>query len=137
MVDASGFPFLRWKKPQPHNLSRVLRQSIETRQKRVTRQWNLSEYWIPLAEYEDRWDGLMKALTVEEEKDDGEEREAALFVTPMREELREMGRLMYEQTQRTKALVEKMQGIVDRETEIAAEEKRLRESIVDEEVQQT
>lgn len=132
MVDANGFPFLRWKKPQPRSLSRVLRQNIEQRQRRITLQWNLTEYWIPLAEYEDAWDGMIRALAVEEGKGDVIEGDEVLFFTAVREELDNVVRLMNEKTQRTRELAEKMQNIVDRETEFAMEEKRRRDELAEE-----
>jgi hypothetical protein len=130
LIDANGFPFVRWKKPQPRSVSRVLRQNIEQRQTRMDLLANLNEFWIPLSQYEDKWDEMVKKRAEEEGKVDGVEQDKVLFATAMREELYSVLQLMREKSQRARALAEKMQAIVDREVELAREERRQREGLL-------
>lgn len=130
MANANGFPFVRWKKPQPKSLSRVLRQNIQRRQRRLNLQVDLADYWVPLAAYEDRWEELVEQQLGKTQDELGEADGRVLFVTSMREELRKVNKLIYEQIVRTKALTDRMQAIVDRERELATEEKRQREQVL-------
>ena len=126
MVNANGFPFVRWKKPQPAGVSRVLRQKIENRGRRLHRLWHLEDYWVPLARLEDRWEGLVRGLRGGDE--DAED--AARFVVPMETELAAVKRLIYENAVRTTELMHRMQAIVDRERELAMEERLQREQLL-------
>ncbi|KAE9968400.1 hypothetical protein BLS_005883 [Venturia inaequalis] len=51
--------FLRYKKPQPYSLSRMIRQTIVQRQNRLNHQDMLQDYYQPLAQYEDAWDKII------------------------------------------------------------------------------
>lgn len=57
LVSARGLPFLRIKKPQPRNLSGVLRNKLETRWKRILRRDRLTAD-VLFAQDEDAWDSL-------------------------------------------------------------------------------
>ncbi|OCL10513.1 hypothetical protein AOQ84DRAFT_374859 [Glonium stellatum] len=59
LASASGIPFLRIKKPQPANLSRVLKQKLVARNKGFDRRNILQNYWMPLAIHEDTWDEIL------------------------------------------------------------------------------
>src|SRR6266567_8487297 len=45
IASANGLPFLRFKKPQPANLSRVLNQKLDARNKGFDRRNILQNYW--------------------------------------------------------------------------------------------
>jgi hypothetical protein len=122
MVNANGFPFVRWKKPQPANVSRVLRQNIKQHQKRVSYIYALTDFWIPLAQYEDQWEEIVRQQC-EVPQDLGESMEGELYAQVMREELAAVHRLIYEKQTRSIELATKMQDIVDREAELAMAEK--------------
>jgi hypothetical protein len=122
MVDANGFPFVRWKKPQPANVSRVLRQSIKQHQKRMNYMHALTDFWIPLAQYEDRWEEMVRQQC-EILQDFGESMEGELYAQVMREELATVQQRMHEKQKRSMELATKMQKIVDREAELAMAEK--------------
>ncbi|KAI0382301.1 hypothetical protein F5Y04DRAFT_52409 [Hypomontagnella monticulosa] len=68
---ASDFPFLRIKKPQPANLSRVLTQKIRKRVARTESVQTLWEEAYPDARLEDEWDDSMARL-LERHKGQGE-----------------------------------------------------------------
>ena len=122
MVCANGFPFVRWKKPQPANVSRVLRQNIKQRQKHVSYVHALTDFWIPLAQYEDQWEELVRQkCNIPRGMD--ESTEGDLYVPAMREELMAVSRLISEKRRRSNELAAKMQHIVDREAELAMAEK--------------
>ncbi|KAL4933907.1 LYR motif-containing protein [Aspergillus undulatus] len=57
LVNASGIPFLRIKKPQPKNLSRFIRLKIKRRQELLDRQKRL-ETELLFGQDEDEWDSL-------------------------------------------------------------------------------
>lgn len=59
LVNARGVPFLRIKKPQPLNLSGVLRSKLENRWKRIERRERL-ETDLLIARGEDTWDKLTR-----------------------------------------------------------------------------
>ena len=58
LTNANRVPFLRLKKPQPPFLSRIIRDTVRTRELRITRAERLSSE-IPTAEDEDEWDGIL------------------------------------------------------------------------------
>jgi hypothetical protein len=130
MVNANGFPFVRWKKPQPANVSRVLRQLIKTHQKRISYVHALTNFWIPLSQYEDQWDEIVRQqckipqdMEVSMEED--------LYASTMREELAAVNGLINERRKRSNELAKKMQGIVDREAELAKmESEQAMESLI-------
>lgn len=57
LVNARGVPFLRIKKPQPMNLSGVIRTKLEKRWRRVERRHMLQDA-LSMAKAEDQWDQL-------------------------------------------------------------------------------
>ncbi|KAJ4296649.1 hypothetical protein N0V90_006697 [Kalmusia sp. IMI 367209] len=59
LASANGVPFLRIKKPQPPALSRILRQKLERRINRFHLKVLLTNYWIPMSNYEDEWDIIL------------------------------------------------------------------------------
>lgn len=58
LINANRVPFLRLKKPQPPFLSRIIRDTVRTRELRITRAERLSNE-IPIAENEDEWDKIL------------------------------------------------------------------------------
>jgi hypothetical protein len=59
LVTAHGMPFLRYSKPQPISLSRVIRQRLEWNDKNWA-QRSVLEKQILMAEFEDKWDELLR-----------------------------------------------------------------------------
>jgi uncharacterized protein YifE (UPF0438 family) len=62
---AAGVPFLRFKKPQPRFLERVLRQKSERRAKRIADMKELMDDGIVDAKYEDVWEREVAKLLAE------------------------------------------------------------------------
>lgn len=60
LVNARGVPFLRFKKPQPQNLSGVIRSKLENRWHRIERRDRLRTELL-FAKDEDVWDRLTNA----------------------------------------------------------------------------
>ncbi|KAI1171010.1 hypothetical protein F4777DRAFT_566887 [Nemania sp. FL0916] len=63
---AGDFPFLRFTKPQPPALSRVLGNKIKRRTKRITLSHELQEEVMPEAREEDAWDKIVAGLVKDE-----------------------------------------------------------------------
>lgn len=58
-VTVQGVPFLRYSKPQPQILGRLLRQKIAWQKKKWDQRTTLTEETIPLGVCEDAWDALV------------------------------------------------------------------------------
>ncbi|KAF2431140.1 hypothetical protein EJ08DRAFT_696813 [Tothia fuscella] len=118
-VNASQLPFLRWKKPQPENVSRVIRDLYKQRIKRLDYVHQLQDYYIPLAQYEEDWDMHLKREfgAVEGSRD----REG--WVKPMKEVAWDIERTVKEKDEKSQVLMGEFLDIVKREKELAGEEK--------------
>ncbi|KXX81501.1 hypothetical protein MMYC01_202511 [Madurella mycetomatis] len=57
-----GVPFLRFYKPQPRFLERVVRQRSRRRQKRIHALFDIQTYDMELARWEDEWEWLVEQL---------------------------------------------------------------------------
>lgn len=58
LVDANQVPFLRLKKPQPLFLSRIIRDNVNARERRLTLEARLASE-LPIARDEDEWDQIL------------------------------------------------------------------------------
>ncbi|KAF2813397.1 uncharacterized protein BDZ99DRAFT_460645 [Mytilinidion resinicola] len=112
LVSASGVPFLRFTKPQPRNLSRIIRQKIDGKNKRFETRVIHSNYWLPLAQQEDAWDGLLMRWVKPEERE-------PRWAEEHRIALKDILRKSEEKKDETIRLAKLMQNIVERETELA------------------
>ena len=65
LVDAQGLPMLRYSKPQPVSLSRMIRQRIQWEAGRWRKKHEL-EADMEIARWEDQWDGLVEEEMQEE-----------------------------------------------------------------------
>ena len=125
LASANGIPFLRLTKPQPTALSRVLRQKLARRMDTFHARIELQNYWLPLARQEDEWDALLAAQArkepeLEERVAEGEDR----WVDEILKAIEENADVAEEWGRRDKGIMRRMQGIVDRETELALKEGR-------------
>ena len=78
LVSAQGIPFLRYSKPQPVSLSRVLRQ----KQSWTLQKWEQKkelEYDLVIANWEDQWDDIIERQISEETSQEEESEESTLF----------------------------------------------------------
>ncbi|KAL4892162.1 hypothetical protein BDV59DRAFT_58282 [Aspergillus ambiguus] len=110
LVNARGAPFLRIKKPQPKNLSGVLRTKLEKRWKRIERRDRL-QLQLLFCKDEDYWDHLTNGSGSEER-----------WVDEVKKGLSEVNRQIQESDKKNKDIAEAMWKVVLAERELAAEE---------------
>lgn len=111
LVNARGVPFLRTKKPQPMNLSGVIRSKLDNRWKRVERRERLTDDSM-LAEYEDLWD----KLTID--------REDVTWAKEAYDALKEVNTRIKESDVKNKQLADDMWNVVLAEHKLAEEERQ-------------
>ncbi|PYI12447.1 hypothetical protein BO78DRAFT_402364 [Aspergillus sclerotiicarbonarius CBS 121057] len=113
LVNARGFPFLLFKKPQSKFLSAVLNSKLNRRWRRMERLKRL-EVELPMAMDEDAWD----ALTGHEEE--------ATWAEAVKSSLKEVQEKIAEGDRKTKELAEAMWKVVLEERKLAHEETKER-----------
>ncbi|KAL1642369.1 hypothetical protein SLS58_005443 [Diplodia intermedia] len=134
LVSANLFPMLRLGRPQPRSLSRVLTDKIKQRQRRLDLRKEAQDYRAVLARGEDVWDRLVAVAREEGEgeeeggEDEGgvEEGEEASWEDEPARMARIISAQLGAQKRETEALVERMQGIVDKEEALAGVEREAR-----------
>ncbi|KAK3062886.1 hypothetical protein LTS18_003174 [Coniosporium uncinatum] len=130
MVNANGVPFLRFKRPQPENLTRLLRSKMESKFKRVEREQELEGYWVPLAEGEDGWDEVLKrccgplpATRWKQGEGEGEAARETKWVDVYKQALWDVRRAVKETERGNRELARKMTDLVGREQVLADKER--------------
>jgi hypothetical protein len=118
----TGLAFVRYKKPQPYNLSRTIRQLLLQKQKRVDYQHLLSDYYIPLADHEDAWEDILRVNL-------GVGSGEGTFGAPMRDYLDDVGKAFRESQKKAVETATVMADIVEKEKELALKEKEERRRI--------
>ncbi|KAL6239035.1 hypothetical protein BDW75DRAFT_236739 [Aspergillus navahoensis] len=116
LVNASGIPFLRIKKPQPQSLSRMIRRKVAERQKLVERRERL-EPEVLFGEDEDQWDDLTNGREQDEER----------WSSAPRAAFDEVYRRIGEDNRRKQSLARSMWEIVLAERKLAEEEQKAEE----------
>ncbi|KAF5860384.1 hypothetical protein ETB97_001673 [Aspergillus alliaceus] len=111
LVNARGVPFLRIKKPQPKNLSGVIRTKLEKRWKRIERRDRL-DLELMFTRDEDVWDTLTTGS--EEETWSGEVKGA----------IEALNRQIRDTDKKNMQLAEAMWNVVLAERKLAAEEQK-------------
>lgn len=117
LASANGVPFLRFTKPQPPMLTRIIRQRLERRQVIFDTKIFLNNWWKPMCQSEDVWDDLLRAQLNEGE-------EEGKWVDAIRLSLSHNHEAYRQENDRDKRLTKRMQYIVDKETELALKEGR-------------
>jgi hypothetical protein len=110
LVSARGIPFLRIKKPQPKNLSGVIRTKLDKRWRRIERREVLGVD-ILFAKDEDDWDQLTLGR-----------QETETWAGEIKEALAEVSTQLKESDLKNKELAEAMWQVVLEERKLAAEE---------------
>ncbi|KAH1627851.1 hypothetical protein KXX21_001007 [Aspergillus fumigatus] len=110
LVSARGIPFLRIKKPQPKNLSDVIRTKLDKRWRRIERRDKLGVE-ILFAKDEDEWDQLTLGQP-----------EAVTWAGEIKKALAEVNTQLKESDLKNKELAEAMWQVVLAERKLAAEE---------------
>jgi hypothetical protein len=121
-VHANGIAFVRYKKPQPYNLSRTLRQLMLQKANRIHVREELEDYHIPLAEYEDAWDGILY-------KNFGVVSGGERFAETVRECRDEVYKAIRERDTQFRKTAKVMFAVVEGERELALEEREDRRRI--------
>lgn len=111
LVNARGVPFLRIKKPQPMNLSGVIRTKLEKRWRRVERRHMLQDA-LAMARAEDQWDQLTAG------------REETSWAREIFQAIKEANSQIHNFDWKTRALAEDMWKVVLAERKLAEEEKQ-------------
>lgn len=111
LVNARGVPFLRIKKPQPMNLSGVIRTKLEKRWRRVERRHMLQDA-LAMARAEDQWDQLTVG------------REETSWTREIFQAIKEANSQIHNFDWKTRALAEDMWKVVLAERKLAEEEKQ-------------
>ena len=118
LVNACRFPFLRIKKPQPPQLSRIISESIKVRERRLSRfQMLLNE--MTIAEGEDLWDRILSQEfgLVSSTKESS-------WTAVTRAAMAEISEAQNRAIAKRMKMAEKMTDIVEKETALAEEERR-------------
>ncbi|KAF4214958.1 hypothetical protein CNMCM8980_008813 [Aspergillus fumigatiaffinis] len=110
LVSARGIPFLRIKKPQPKNLSGVIRTKLDKRWRRIERRDKLGVE-ILFAKDEDEWDQLTLGRP-----------ETETWAGEIKKALAEVNTQLKESDLKNKKLAEAMWQVVLAERKLAAEE---------------
>lgn len=111
-------PFLRFSKPQPANLSRVLRQKTEQRISRLVHMQNLQGFHIPLAQMEDDWDELIREAGGRPADDESE----PYWADAAHELSQSIAKDSLGAIEKAKVLAKRMLDIVEQEKKLAEEE---------------
>ena len=137
LVSAQGIPFLRYSKPQPISLNRVIRQKQDRNQKKWSQQESLKGD-IVIAQWEDEWDEIVAGQMAEEHgrgkgklrsprdlsgREKVDDREAS-WKHEMVVAEGELYRQIKESDWKNAEMGRKMWEIVVKERELAAQEKR-------------
>jgi hypothetical protein len=120
-VSASQLPFVRWKKPQPPYVSRVIRDLQKQRQHRHDRRYALMDYFIPLAKNEDEWDERMLSLMKQQEND--KEKTDGTWLAPMLAQLDDVSESIMEMNKKSSELAKRMLDVVNQEKQLVETEK--------------
>ncbi|OCK77871.1 hypothetical protein K432DRAFT_445032 [Lepidopterella palustris CBS 459.81] len=123
IASANGLPFLRFTKPQPANLSRVLRQTLDARDKTFQQVVMLKNYWMPLAKYEEEWDDIVRR-----ELRLGPSSSGVTWTSAVEDAMKDNALLVRQRRAKDIEMARKMQDIVDQETELARLEDEKRDA---------
>jgi hypothetical protein len=124
LASANGIPFLRFGKPQPPALSRILRQKLDKRITRFDTRVVMEHYWIPIAHQEDEWDDLLRqnyGVTDEGNGNVDEGREVR-WADAWYEAKHENVKAYEDDLYSDRRIAKQMQNLVDQETALALEE---------------
>ncbi|KAL9100243.1 MAG: hypothetical protein Q9163_004350 [Psora crenata] len=120
LVNACRFPYLRIKKPQPAQLSRMISDSIRVRERRLIRSQELQDQ-ITTAQEEDQWDNiLLRELGVSRVRGEG------LWITAPQAALDAIRESHETAIRKRISMAVRMTDIIEQEAALAKEERRRR-----------
>ncbi|KAJ6083998.1 Complex 1 LYR protein [Penicillium sp. IBT 16267x] len=117
LVNARGVPFLRIKKPQPRNLSGVIRSKLEKRWHRIELRERL-QVELLFAKDEDAWDHLTKTKA----------EDPTLWSASVKSSLDDVCQKIKQTDQENREMSERMWQVVLDERELAAKEEKERQA---------
>ena len=130
LVNSQGFPFIRIKRHQPRNLSRVLRQKRDKYWQRSNIVHFIEEYFQPLERYEDEWEELIQnqqgnlaGCVKDRDGREQKEEEKGTYLEEMEDAHREARDLWYGMRDKQIQLADRMRTIVQTEKQLAEEER--------------
>ncbi|KAJ5659538.1 hypothetical protein N7507_005989 [Penicillium longicatenatum] len=118
LVNARGVPFLRIKKPQPRNLSGVIRSKLEKRWHRIELRERL-QVELLFAKDEDAWDHLTKTKTGD----------PTLWSASVKTSLDDVCQKIKQTDHDNREMSERMWQVVLEERELAAKEEKERQAV--------
>lgn len=124
LVNARGVPFLRIKKPQPQNLSRVLRQ-LQERKIKLTDRYQRLQVETLFAKDEENWDRIINGETPLEITDESSIKGS--WAQSARDARAKANRENLEFQEKQLKLAEKMWEVVQAERKLAEKEEAQRE----------
>lgn len=133
LVNARGVPFLRIKKPQPQNLSRIIRYKLRFKDKLIERRDRLLVETL-FAKDEEDWDRLLTGQTLTEKVIHAQNHLAWVEGTWLESPLECYKKAYYdniEYEKKQQALAEKMWEVVLAERKLASEEEARKSGISD------
>lgn len=125
LIDANRTPILRFKKPIPANLSRLIRNTGEQRIKRHDLLANLFGM-LELANAEDKWDALVRKFA---KRGKGRQDEGLAWNLEVRKAIAELESLMSRKRQKTMETAGRMERIIEQEEWLKEHEQRKKPGI--------
>lgn len=131
LISANRIPVLRYQTPQPAALSRYIKARILHNQKLHDRKWQLTEA-LPLADWEDTWDRhIERSLARDANIKHADARRSSMHEPAWKDQidmaLSDNCEAMNRETQKNKLWADKIVDIIDRETELAEQERKDRQ----------
>lgn len=120
MIDANHTPILRFKKPMPANLSRLIRDTGEQRVKRHDLLEKLFDM-LELANAEDNWDALTRKFGG---PGNSRQDEGLPWNLEVRKAIAELESLMSRKRQKTMEIAARMERIIEQEEMLKEQERR-------------
>ncbi|KAK4959424.1 hypothetical protein LTR10_004228 [Elasticomyces elasticus] len=112
LYNAQGMPVLRLSKPQPESLSGYINHRLQIKQKRHDTRHRLTEE-LEMARAEDKWDEIVQQYDRGQRRARGEN----VWAYEVYEARNEVMRKLSDEKWKNQVMAEKMQAVVDRETE--------------------
>ena len=122
LVNANRVPILRLKKPQSPFLSRIIRNTVDTREKRILSCDRIAKQ-IPTARHEDQWDDILSRQFGLE--DDGYGKRWSYEPQYAYDQIHQLQDIATEKRSR---LAAQMHAIVEKEKELVKQEKQSRQN---------
>ncbi|KAF2088978.1 hypothetical protein K490DRAFT_14505, partial [Saccharata proteae CBS 121410] len=119
IYSANMIPVLRFSKPQPRSISRIINNKVDQRQRRIDLIDELQNHGFEMGSWEDDWDDLLEEMhgvpNEDDERGEGWTYEMRASVKTLYADIRSA-------KEQNRRFAKKMQTIIDQETALAEEE---------------